>query len=705
MRLFTTSSQRASTTSIPAISLEAISVRYWLYQGRRPLLQDYLSSIIARRPLRRDVWALRDVSLTVQRGEVLGLAGSNGSGKSTLLKVIARILRPTTGRVVVHGRTVPLIELGAGFQPDLTGRENVLLKSAILGYDPRDIRKRIGRIVDFAGLHEFIDAPLHTYSSGMVARLAFAVATDVRPDILIIDEVLAVGDAEFRERSEQRVAELRRTGTTILLVSHNSATLRQSCDRVGWLAYGRLQMLGDAAEVLQAYEGGLSVENGAIGADGLPTTKQRGAVSAIDLQVDDKLFVLRVPGADDTSFQTAIERHFDPEHISPFHSRAALPPGARMVLAPYRLISGTFFYDQMTRLLSQSPICATLLPPPAQVSLAPDDEQLAENGSPQPVEFTNPLTCLLGRVLTPGGPVPHNSAYLAQPVGRDDFRRALAVLESLAFVGLAARPLESLLLLWYTFGWMPDQSLALAQMPHNGASAATEPQAQPSHEYDRELYEHACRLFDQRLGRMTQDLCDRFMHLYANELVPPLPLEVQIGLLRQHHERRRAERGEPLGLRFTFDRPVPGTGWYGVEYNPQHGTFRWTGPDRQSTLQLPLEPALAARSLWLRCRILLASRPSALKSLRFFVNDQPVFVSQTRVWDGSILCEGPIPTTALHGRSFATIRLEVDRTVIPAANELAYEESRHLGVALSWMELVPSDIYSPAPTAVEVGRL
>lgn len=663
--------------------MESIAVRYWLYQGRRPLLQDYVSSIVARRPLRRDVWALRDVSLSVRSGEVLGLAGSNGSGKSTLLKVVARILRPTAGRVLVRGRVAPLIELGAGFQPDLTGRENVLLKSAILGHNPHDTRRRMGRIVDFAGLHEFIDAPLHTYSSGMVARLAFAVATDIQPDILIIDEVLAVGDAEFRERSEQRIAELRRAGTTILLVSHNSAALRQSCDRIGWLAYGRLQMLGEAGDVLHAYESGLQVRPGAVGANGLPIIRNNGAaVPAVDLHADDKLFVLRVPGADDAAFQAAVERHFDPEHISPFHSRAELPAGARMALAPYRLISGTFFYDQMARLLNQAPICATLLPARAQAL--------------SPGQHDNPLTRLLGSALAPGGRILHNDAYQAQPVSRDDFRRARATLDALAFVGLAARPQESLLLFWYTFGWMPDQSLAQALLPPQ-----TAPHDLPEDAFDRELYERACHLFEQRIARMTHDLCDRFGHLYANELVPPLPLEVLIGLLRQHHERRRAERGEPTGLRFTFDRPVPGTGWYGVEYNPQHGTFRWTGPDRRSTLQLPLEPAMTERKQWLRCRILQASRPGALKSLRFFVNDQPVPMRQTRVWDGSILCEGPVPAAALHGRSFATIRLEVDKTVVPAASELAYAESRHLGVALSWLELAPLDIHEPAPASAE----
>jgi ABC-2 type transport system ATP-binding protein/lipopolysaccharide transport system ATP-binding protein len=659
--------------------------------------------MFAQRPLRRDVWALRDVTLHVQRGEVLGLAGSNGSGKSTLLKVVARILQPTAGRVVVYGRVAPLIELGAGFQPDLTGRENVLLKSAILGHDLRDARKRIDRIVDFAGLHEFIDAPLHTYSSGMVARLAFAVATDIQPDILIIDEVLAVGDAEFRERSEQRIVDLRRAGTTILLVSHNSAALRRSCDRVGWLAYGRLQMLGDAADVIHAYEGGLSVQTGAITSDGSPDSKQRGsAVPAVDLRADDKLFVMQLPGASDAAFQAAIEQHFDPEHISPFHTRAELPPGARRALAPYRLISGAFFYDQMAQLLTQAPICATMLHSPRQSTLAQTTDRSDRNGQPPLAALANPITRMLGRSILPAESVPHDQAYLVRPVDRDDFKRACKVLESLAFVGLAARPKESLLLLWYTFGWMPDQDLVLAQESPNGAPSAAGAHEQQIDDLDIELYERACRLFDRRLNLMTRDLNDHYVHIYANELAPPLPLEIQIGLLRHHHERRRAARGEPRGLRFTFDRPVPGTGWYGVEYNPQHGTFRWTGPDRRSTLQLPLDPKLAESNLWLRCRILVASRPAVLKTLRFFVNDRPVSVSQTRIWDGSILCEGPIPSMALIGSSFATIRLEVDKTVVPLASELTYQESRHLGVALSWIELAPADIHTHVPLASDV---
>jgi ABC-2 type transport system ATP-binding protein len=682
-----------------AIRFEEVSIRYRLYQGRRPLLQDYLASIFAQRPLRRDVWALRDVTLDVRRGEVLGVIGSNGSGKSTLLKVVARILRPTAGRVVVHGSVAPLIELGAGFQPDLTGRENILLKSAILGYPEHDTRQRIGRIVDFAGLHEFIDAPLHTYSSGMVARLAFAVATDMQPDILMIDEVLAVGDAEFRERSEERIADLRRAGTTLLIVSHNSAALRRMCDRVGWLAYGRLQMLGDVADVIGAYEGGLQVETRDTNADHSPALNlRRVAPLTIDLRADHKLFVLEAPGTASTDITTAIETHFNLEHICPFHTRADLPQGARITLARYRLVRGAFFYDQMAQFLHHMPICAAVLHSPTMCSLASlrcADSQSARDGGPTLAMTDNPMTRLFGQRHLSNESVPFDAEYLLHLLDRDDFTRARTVLSAFAFVGLAARPRESLLLLWYTFGWQPDQALLLAQgLPQSAASEEfAQPHPEQPNQFDIELYEHACRLFEQRFDLMVRDLIDRYAHTLAEGLVPPLPLDVHVGLLRKHYQWRRSERGALRALRFTFDRPVPGTGWYGVEYNPQHGTFRWTGPDRRSTLQLPIDPEFAEVSVSLRCHILLASRLSVLKSLRFFINDQPVAISQTRSWDGSILCEGVIPPIALAGSPFARIMLEVDRTVIPSPNELMHQESRHLGVAVSWIELVPEETH------------
>jgi ABC-type polysaccharide/polyol phosphate transport system ATPase subunit len=180
-------------------------------------------------------WALKDVSLSVFRGEVFGLIGQNGAGKSTLLKLVARVLRPTTGRVIVRGRVAPLLEVGAGFHPDLTGRENVMLNGAILGFTRQEMDARFKDIVDFAELWDFIEAPLRTYSSGMWARLGFAVATDSKPDILIVDEILSVGDEAFQRKSLARVNSYREQGAAILLVSHNMAVIESMCQRSAWL--------------------------------------------------------------------------------------------------------------------------------------------------------------------------------------------------------------------------------------------------------------------------------------------------------------------------------------------------------------------------------------------------------------------------------------------------------------------------------------
>ncbi|HMP43279.1 MAG TPA: ABC transporter ATP-binding protein, partial [Roseiflexaceae bacterium] len=339
MTISPTSKSPRLSTAAAAVQLEHVSVRYHLYYSGRPQLQEYLAALVTRRPLRREVWALRDVSLQVRPGKVLGLCGSNGSGKSTLLKVVARILRPSSGRVVVRGKVAPLIELGAGFQPDLTGRENVILKSAILGHTEYETRHRMDQIIDFAGLREFIDAPLRTYSSGMVARLAFAVATDVQPDILIVDEVLAVGDAEFRERSEDRLEALRRSGATVLIVSHNSSSLRRMCDRLVWLAYGRIQMEGDPAPVLAAYEGGLRVHE----TDAEPEAPP--LLPAIELHPEDTLFVLEPPDAIPTFIGDQIAAQFPAEQISPIQNRQGLTEKPIQTITPYRMGRGTFFFD------------------------------------------------------------------------------------------------------------------------------------------------------------------------------------------------------------------------------------------------------------------------------------------------------------------------------------------------------------------------
>ncbi len=247
-------SARAVDDSL-AIQLENISVRYRVPHERYATLKEHAIRWLQRRVQYDDFLALRDVSLTVQRGEVVGIIGRNGAGKSTLLKVIGRVLRPTRGRVLVRGRVAPLLEFGAGFHPELTGRENVFLNGAIMGFSRAEMQAKFERIVDFAELREFIDAPLRTYSSGMIARLGFAVATDVEPDVLIVDEVLSVGDAAFQQKSAERMQSFRANGATILLVSHNLALVEAMCDRAIWLDQGRIVAEGSASSVVRRYRG------------------------------------------------------------------------------------------------------------------------------------------------------------------------------------------------------------------------------------------------------------------------------------------------------------------------------------------------------------------------------------------------------------------------------------------------------------------
>ncbi|MEW5877079.1 MAG: ABC transporter ATP-binding protein [Acidobacteriota bacterium] len=199
-------------------------------------------------------WALQGLNLEVAKGEVLGVVGRNGAGKTSLMKLISRVVRPTKGRVRVVGRVAPLLGLGAGFHDELTGRENIYLASAILGFSREDVSRRFERIVSFAELEDFIDRPLRTYSSGMRARLGFAVATDVPPDILILDEVLAVGDAPFQEKCKARIRQFRENGATVLVVSHHASTIQALCSRAILLDHGRLLFEGPVAETLRKYQ-------------------------------------------------------------------------------------------------------------------------------------------------------------------------------------------------------------------------------------------------------------------------------------------------------------------------------------------------------------------------------------------------------------------------------------------------------------------
>lgn len=205
---------------------------------------------------KRDVqhfWALNDVSFDVYKGEVVGIIGRNGSGKSTLLKIIAGLFRPTKGSVNVKGRIVPMLELGSGFDPELTGRENVYLNGAILGYSEEFLKERFDDILEFSELGNFINMPLKTYSSGMMMRLAFSVATIVEPEILIVDEILAVGDEAFQRKSRAKMMELMGGGTTVLFVSHSLEQIRQMCNRAIWLDHGTVVMQGEVNEVCDAY--------------------------------------------------------------------------------------------------------------------------------------------------------------------------------------------------------------------------------------------------------------------------------------------------------------------------------------------------------------------------------------------------------------------------------------------------------------------
>jgi lipopolysaccharide transport system ATP-binding protein len=236
----------------PAVVVDHVSKKFRLYHERNQSLK---SAIMRRRKtVHEDFWAVRDVTFDVPAGQTFGLIGRNGSGKSTLLKTLARIYVPDEGSITARGRVASLLEVGSGFHPELSGRENVYLNGSILGLSRREISARYDEIVEFAGVGQFIDQPIKNYSSGMYVRLGFAVAINVRPDVLVVDEVLAVGDGAFRNKSQAKFRELTASGCTVILVSHSLNQVRDMCDTVAWLEDGRLREIGDAETVTRAYE-------------------------------------------------------------------------------------------------------------------------------------------------------------------------------------------------------------------------------------------------------------------------------------------------------------------------------------------------------------------------------------------------------------------------------------------------------------------
>jgi len=237
----------------PVIILDNISVEYRAPEARADTLKGYVIQLLRRQVRFRDFKALSNVSLQVDEGEVLGIVGRNGAGKSTLLKVISRVLIPTMGRVRLRGWVSPLLELGAGFHPELTGRENIFLNGTLLGRKRREVEERLDEIIEFAELDSFIDSPMRTYSSGMIARLGFSIATTWKPEILILDEILSVGDENFRMKCHTRIESFQKEGTTTLLVSHNSNNIETMCSRAIWLDHGEIKAEGEVNDVVDAY--------------------------------------------------------------------------------------------------------------------------------------------------------------------------------------------------------------------------------------------------------------------------------------------------------------------------------------------------------------------------------------------------------------------------------------------------------------------
>ncbi len=237
-----------------AIKLENVGITFFKTKQKISSLKEFIIKRVNRKIEYETFEALKNINLTIYKGEVVGFVGLNGAGKSTLLKIISRVQKPTVGTVKVNGNIAPLLELGAGFDSELTGRENIYLNGLILGYKKEFINEKMNEIIEFAELEDFIDIPIKNYSSGMKARLGFAIATVNIPEILIVDEVLSVGDGRFKKKSEKKMLQLISSDATVLFVSHSLAQIRRLCSKVVWLEKGTIKMIGKTEEVCRAYE-------------------------------------------------------------------------------------------------------------------------------------------------------------------------------------------------------------------------------------------------------------------------------------------------------------------------------------------------------------------------------------------------------------------------------------------------------------------
>ncbi len=290
-----------------AVLAEHVSKKFRLMKERNSSLKAAIMR--GRRVVAEDFWAVRDVSFEVPTGETFGLIGENGSGKSTMLKCLTRILRPETGRIEVRGKVSSLLELGSGFHPELSGRENVFLNGAILGLSQKELRRRFDTIVDYAGIGQFIDEPVKNYSSGMYVRLGFSVAINVDPEVLLVDEVLAVGDEGFQRKCNEKFADMKAEGRTIILVSHAMSSVQNMCDRVAWFEHGQLRELGNTREVIEHYTGSVDVERG-VDDSGHPRWGSGEArVNGVELLGGDGLPVDRLTSGSPATVRLRYEMH------------------------------------------------------------------------------------------------------------------------------------------------------------------------------------------------------------------------------------------------------------------------------------------------------------------------------------------------------------------------------------------------------------
>lgn len=241
-------------TETIVIDIEDISMTYRLYQDKVDSMKEYFIKMVKKELQYKEHKALNRISFQVKKGEIMGVIGLNGAGKSTLLKIVAGILKPTSGRISVRGNMAPLIELGAGFDEHLTGRENIYLNGSLLGHSNKFMQEKEESIIHFSELNEFIDVPVKNYSSGMKARLGFSIATCVNPNVLIVDEVLSVGDFKFQQKCHARMEELLGRGTTVLFVSHSLGEIERLCNRTVWLEKGQIKMIGKTRDVLDVFK-------------------------------------------------------------------------------------------------------------------------------------------------------------------------------------------------------------------------------------------------------------------------------------------------------------------------------------------------------------------------------------------------------------------------------------------------------------------